>query len=124
MFGTIIDSQVVLLLLEDRIPDLFNHISSIPDLDLTVVLTRWLVCILALEVPKEVSLRIWDLFLLKGPKIIFRTILAIFQLMKKSLMKLTDQAEFYMKVTNFPAEELDIKNVFALLDDHKFRVTN
>jgi hypothetical protein len=29
-----------------------------------------------------------------------------------------------MKVTNFPAEELDIKNVFALLDDHKFRVTN
>jgi hypothetical protein len=77
MFGIIIDSKVICLLLEERIPDLYAHFVSI-DMDLSLVFTRWFVCLLTCEVSQEISLRIWDLFFLRGPKMIFRTILAIF----------------------------------------------
>jgi hypothetical protein len=77
MCGVLIDTKVFIHLLAEKLPITYEHIASL-DLDLSVIMTRQFVCLFVLEVTKDVSLRIWDLFLLKGPKIVFRVMLAMF----------------------------------------------
>lgn len=82
MCGILIDTKVFIHLLSEKLPEVYEHIAML-DLDLSVIMTRWFVCLFVLEVTKDTSLRIWDLFLLKGPKVVFRVILSIFQMMSK-----------------------------------------
>ena len=49
----------------------------------------------------------WDLFFLKGPKIIFRISLALLHRMKKDLMKSKDFAEIFETLESFPRKFTD-----------------
>jgi hypothetical protein len=67
---------------------------------------------------------IWDLFLLKGPKVIFRVMLAIFQMMSKSILKIHDHGELWMYLKNYPENELDVTLLVALIDNPKLHISN
>ncbi len=64
--GCQVDFRVFFDLLEETLPDLYAHIQE-TKLNLEVCCVRWFVCLLCVDVNKENSLAIWDLFLLKGP---------------------------------------------------------
>ena len=123
MCGVLIDTKVFIHLLSEKFSDLYNHIAVL-DLDLSVIMTRWFVCLLVLEVTKETSMLIWDLFLLKGPKVIFRVMLAIFQMMSKSILKIHDHGELWMYLKNYPENELDVTLLVALIDNPKLHISN
>ena len=123
MIGCLIDQRVFFDLLEQRFPELADHIKS-TNFDLSVIVVRWLVCLLCLEVNQETSLAIWDLFMLKGPKIIFQCMLAIFMLMKPQIMKMNEMTEIWMFLKEFPSNDLDLTLLMALIDHQKVRVSN
>lgn len=54
-------------------------------------------------------MRIWDLFLLKGIKFIFRFSLAMLHLMKNDLMRTTDFAEIFEIMESYPRKMIDSK---------------
>ena len=50
----------------------------------------------------------WDLFFLKGPKIIFRISLALLHLMKKDLMQSKDFAEIFETLESYPRKVIEV----------------
>ena len=81
MVGVIIDHNILNDLIQDRMPDLFEHMQR-AFFDPKMVTFQWLSCLFAYNFSFHVIARIWDLFFLKGSKILFRVSLAILHMMK------------------------------------------
>ena len=54
---------------------------------------QWFTCLFAYNFNVEVLVRLWDVILIKGDKMLFSISLAIFHLLKEKLMKTTDRAQ-------------------------------
>jgi hypothetical protein len=68
-------------------PDLALHFENI-QVELSILAINLIICLLCTGLNQEVSDRIWDLMFLKGHKMIFRFILAIFNMLKPKLMEI------------------------------------
>ncbi len=79
--GALIDQQVLQHIVKERMPELAEHFESI-QIDLGVLAVNYIICLLGTGLQQEVTDRIWDLMFLKGHKMIFRFILAIFKLIE------------------------------------------
>jgi hypothetical protein len=66
---------------------------------------------LSYNLPEDVSFRVWDLFFLKVPKIIFRISLALLHRMKKELMKSKDFAEIFETLESYPRKFIDVNTL-------------
>lgn len=73
--------------MRERLPDLCDHFDKL-GVDLSFLAMQWIICLLGTGLPQEVSDRIWDLFFLKGHKVIFQFFLAIMHIMKSELLKM------------------------------------
>jgi Ca2+-binding EF-hand superfamily protein len=62
-------------------------------MELSVVVTQWLLCLFFTSVPNETAFRIWDVAFLLGPKVIFEVALAIFKTHEKQLLAIPDVTE-------------------------------
>jgi hypothetical protein len=85
MVGALIDQKIFYDLFKARIPDLCSHMESV-GFDPSLLAFQWLVCFLSYNLPQDVSVKVWDMFFLKGTKMIFRVSLALLHLMKNELM--------------------------------------
>jgi hypothetical protein len=106
MVGALIDQKIFYQIFKREIPDLCRHLEE-AGFDPSLLAFQWLVCFLSYNLPEEVSFRVWDLFFLKGPKIIFRISLALLHRMKKDLMKSKDFAEIFETLESFPRKFTD-----------------
>jgi hypothetical protein len=66
------------------------------------------ICLLSTGLPQEVSDRIWDLFFLKGHKMIVRFLLAIFTLIKNKLMIIDRFDQAMRAIEELPKYLVDI----------------
>ena len=55
--------------------------------------TRWFVAIFANSLPIETTLRVWDVFLLEGCKVLHRVALALLRIAEPRLLECRDQQE-------------------------------
>jgi hypothetical protein len=85
--GVLIDQNIFHNLMRERLPELCQHFESI-GLDLSFLAINWITCLLCMGLPQDVSDRIWDLFFLRGHKVIFSFLLAIMHSMKAELMQM------------------------------------
>jgi hypothetical protein len=76
-------------------PDLAEHFQTL-GIELGFLAMNLIISLLSTGLPQDVSDRIWDLFFLKGHKMIIRFILAIFCLIKNQLL-LIDRFDLAMK---------------------------
>jgi hypothetical protein len=83
---------------------------------------QWLVCFLSYNLPQDVSDRVWDLFFLKGSKIIFRISLALLHMMKNELMQCNDFAEIFEKLESFPRKVKDINPLIQTAEMPKYKI--
>jgi len=83
------DQSVIEAMIQDRAPELIEHLSEI-GLPMHVVTTRWLLCIFITAMPSEGALRIWDCVIMEGRKALFRAIMAFFELLKPKLLQCPD----------------------------------
>ena len=74
-------------------PGLWNHLISLSVFP-SLFAPAWIMTLFVNVVPLDTSLRILDIFLLEGPKIIFRVFLAIFKTKKKEIKKLGIESVF------------------------------
>lgn len=89
LIGAQADQEVLKDLLQDKLPNLYRHLTSL-DIELCTVTLNWFLAIFFDCVPFETLLRIWDCFLLEGPKVLFRFALAILKLQEESLLSKSD----------------------------------
>ena len=68
-------------------------------------------CFLSYNLPIEVSVKIWDLFFLKGIKVIYSVSLALLYLMKQELMKTRDFGEIFEIIEAYPRKMIDLKTL-------------
>ncbi|XP_078325499.1 uncharacterized protein LOC111124243 isoform X7 [Crassostrea virginica] len=89
LIGAQSDQQVLKDLLAEKLPNLSRHLDSI-DIEISTVTLNWFLAIFFDAVPFQTLLRIWDCFLLEGPKVLFRFALAILKLHEKEILQKTD----------------------------------
>ncbi|KAK3088782.1 hypothetical protein FSP39_023684 [Pinctada imbricata] len=89
LIGAQADQQVLKDTLADKLPNLSRHLEGI-DIEISTVTLNWFLAIFFDAVPFQTLLRIWDCFLLEGPKVLFRFALAILKIHERELLKKTD----------------------------------
>ncbi|XP_067136521.1 TBC1 domain family member 2A-like isoform X1 [Centruroides vittatus] len=89
LIGAQADQEVLKDLIKEKLPNLYRHLSTL-DIDLRTVTLNWFMSIFFDCVPFETLLRIWDCFLLEGPKVLFRFTLAILKMQEEAILKKKD----------------------------------
>ncbi|RHZ52356.1 hypothetical protein CDV55_102571 [Aspergillus turcosus] len=125
--GANIDLWILMVLLKESLPHIYNKIagntgrSKTPALtvdsrlpDITLGLTNWLMSLFIGSLPLETTLRVWDVFFFEGSKTFFRVSLAIFKACEKDILAVSDPMEVFQVVQTVPKKLLDAN---ALLED-------
>uniref|UniRef100_A0AC34GDN1 Rab-GAP TBC domain-containing protein n=1 Tax=Panagrolaimus sp. ES5 TaxID=591445 RepID=A0AC34GDN1_9BILA len=87
--GAQADQEVLKEILERRYPRLAQHLEE-HDIDLTTITLNWFLAIFFDAVPFQTMLRIWDIFLLEGSKILFRISIALLGLCEEEILARSD----------------------------------
>ncbi|KAI8518093.1 hypothetical protein Bbelb_041100 [Branchiostoma belcheri] len=98
LVGAQADQEVLKELVTEIMPHLQEHLELLGILLSTVTL-NWFLALFFDSVPFETLLRIWDCFLLEGPKVLFRFSLAILKLHGEAILSREDSLSVmkYMK---------------------------
>ena len=64
-------------------------------LQLPLVTVQWFMCLFVNALPPETALRVWDMFLNEGCKVLFRIAVGLFKLHEKQLLAAKDAGEVY-----------------------------
>ena len=102
MVGVIVDHNILSMLIEERIPDLFYHLQDCY-FDPKIVTFQWFSCLFAYNFSFDVISRIWDMFFLKGSKILFRVCLAVLHMMKSQIMSYQNFEDIMKVFDSIPA---------------------
>ncbi|XP_048244979.1 uncharacterized protein LOC124141828 isoform X3 [Haliotis rufescens] len=89
LVGAQADQLVLKDLIKEKLPTLSSHLMDI-DIEVSTVTLNWFLAIFFDAVPFQTLLRIWDCFLLEGPKVLFRFSLAILKMHKKEILLKSD----------------------------------
>lgn len=89
LVGAQADQEVLKSMLQETLPRLYRHLALL-DIELCTVTLNWFLAIFFDSVPFETLLRIWDCFLLEGPKVLFRFSLAILKMHEEVLLTKQD----------------------------------
>jgi hypothetical protein len=65
---------------------------------------------------------VWDLFFLKGPKIIFRISFALLHMMKKDLMRSQDFGEIFETLESHPRKIIDVNTLIQTAEMPKYKI--
>lgn len=127
MVGVAIDSAAVFGLIQKHIPILYEHIVNI-SVKLTTIINSWLLALFFNCFSHDHFLRILDLLIGLGPRVIYQISLAIFKLSSKSIIDATDDGEvmdalkkffcqMYLRSDDSPdTREISVNNFDVLLD--------
>uniref|UniRef100_A0A0X3PWH0 TBC1 domain family member 2B n=1 Tax=Schistocephalus solidus TaxID=70667 RepID=A0A0X3PWH0_SCHSO len=83
------DQSVMRELIQYFSPDLYRHLQNL-EIDMSTLTLNWFMAVFVSAVPIETLLRIWDVFLLEGIKVLFRVSLALVIRQKPILLRQND----------------------------------
>jgi len=81
MLGALVDMKIVDELLKRELPALYAHFEA-NFFKVEMSCLQWFTCLFAYNFNLDVVVQLWDLFFLKGQKVLFRISLAIFHMMQ------------------------------------------
>uniref|UniRef100_A0A914DLM6 TBC1 domain family member 2B n=1 Tax=Acrobeloides nanus TaxID=290746 RepID=A0A914DLM6_9BILA len=87
--GAQADQEVLKELLEQKYPRLAKHLED-HDIDLTTITLNWFIALFFDALPFQSMLRMWDCFLLEGPKVLFRFAIALLGLYQDEILDRSD----------------------------------
>ncbi|KAL7322289.1 hypothetical protein PS15p_211928 [Mucor circinelloides] len=128
MEGANIDQSVLMMLVYEHIPEIWNKISAssgcfwendnkkgLPPI--TLVTNHWFLTMFINILPIETVLRIWDCFFVEGYSIMFQTALTIIKMNSEKIATLEDPIEIFQILQNMPRRLIDchqfMNNVFS-----------
>jgi len=80
---------------------MFKHLKK-SEFDAKLIVFQWFVCLFSSYLDFELSVKVFDLFVLKGIKVIFSISLAIFEGMQKKILMKNDFGEIYEYFSKTP----------------------
>ncbi|XP_041370358.1 uncharacterized protein LOC121384163 isoform X2 [Gigantopelta aegis] len=89
LVGAQADQHVLKDLIHTKLPRLWTHLEEI-DIEVSTITLNWFLGIFFDAVPFQTLLRVWDCFLLEGPKVLFRICLAILKMHEKEILLKAD----------------------------------
>ncbi|CAH8507405.1 unnamed protein product [Dicrocoelium dendriticum] len=89
-----VDQLVLKDLLASKLPKLAEHINRM-EIDISAITLNWFLVLFYDCVPFETLIRIWDVFLLEGPKSLFRFALALLKRSEEILLLQADTISFW-----------------------------
>jgi hypothetical protein len=100
MLGSIVDLRIFSGYVNKLRPRLWQHLHQQCGMDLTLVALPWFLCFFIGYLPWMVCLRVFDLFFLEGPSVLFQMGLALLTSHEEALLALKDQVAIteYLKV--------------------------
>ncbi|CAI8495056.1 hypothetical protein ACO0OL_004265 [Hanseniaspora opuntiae] len=101
MEGIVLDQKILQVLIQEKIPVLYNHIQRY-DIQISVMTLSWFLSIFTTVLPLEYSARILDIFWVNGGRLsLFQVSLAILKMCGENLLICTDDAHFVSVFRNF-----------------------
>ncbi|XP_054706992.1 uncharacterized protein LOC129216802 [Uloborus diversus] len=85
LVGAQADQELLKELLREKLPAVSAHLAAL-DIELSTVTLNWFLSVFIDALPIETLLRIWDCFLLEGPKVLFRFSLGILKLQEEAIL--------------------------------------
>jgi hypothetical protein len=123
LIGAQVDQFVLKDLLREKAPDIYQHF-EMNEVEITSLTLNWFMAIFIDSVPFESLLRIWDCFLLEGPKVLFRFALAILILHRESILIRTDTISVMKHIKDLTKHFIDIDTLFRVSKLFHFRLIN
>ena len=93
-----------------KIYELFKKEGMIP----SMYASEWFICLFSRNLSFDVLVRIFDVFLLEGYKVIYRFALAFLKLKEDEFLKAKDGLVSIMKTCNECLEHVDVENLFKV----------
>ena len=105
-FGVLVDQKVFDNFMQQRHPELTMHFDNI-GFNTDLLTFPWLVQIFFNKIPLETVLVVWDLFFLKGVRVLLRVALTVFSIVEQDCLEFDRFDEVLMHIQEFVLNELD-----------------
>ncbi|CDW87967.1 tbc domain-containing protein [Stylonychia lemnae] len=110
MVGVLIDQQVFKKLVQLLLPDVSDHLERLK-FDPSLLAFQWFVCFYTYNMTLEASLKVWDLFMIKGVKVLFNAGLSILSILKKSLLEAQDFQTAFLLIDQTSKSEVTVEKL-------------
>ncbi|PAV64960.1 hypothetical protein WR25_10566 [Diploscapter pachys] len=111
--GAQADQEVLKELLEEYCPEIANHLASL-DIELASITLNWFIALFFDAVPFSTLLRLWDCFMLEGPKVLFHFGLALLIHHKEEILAESDTIGIMRVVRAAGKLAFDINRLFKI----------
>ncbi|KAG8201950.1 hypothetical protein JTE90_027425 [Oedothorax gibbosus] len=105
-----VDQKVLKDLIVDKLPRLHSHFEQ-NNVDLSLFTFNWFLTVYVDNVPVEIYLRIWDIFLYEGSKVLFRFAIAFFKSCENEILQVKDYLALNKYLRNMAEDCTDIKKL-------------
>ncbi|XP_052092597.1 uncharacterized protein LOC127729029 isoform X4 [Mytilus californianus] len=123
LIGAQADQHVLKDLLAHRLPQLYRHLEAI-DIELSTVTLNWFLAIFFDAVPFMTLLRVWDCFLMEGPKVLFRFSMAILKIHEKDIIQRSDTISVMRHVKASAKLSFDVEGLVKVAFEGQFTKRN
>jgi hypothetical protein len=106
LLGVQVDTQVVMALANEKLPKIMSHIASF-EFPMEDSITKWMLQLFVNILPIECVLRIFDLFLTEGSKVLIRMALAVLKVNESGLLACKSFEDLWVFVEKCPTFAFD-----------------
>ncbi|KAI9593750.1 rab-GTPase-TBC domain-containing protein [Syncephalis fuscata] len=111
MEGVTVDQEVLMQLLEERMPSIYYRMNRDEDEvgapPVTFVTSHWFLTLFVDVLPVESNLRVWDCLFLEGSEVLFRVALTLFKMHEQQICNIDDSLELFQYLQNMPKRMVD-----------------
>ncbi|KAM3140551.1 hypothetical protein pb186bvf_007363 [Paramecium bursaria] len=108
--------------IENMLPDLYNLLSN-SEVDISFITTRWFLTLFSYDIPVQLLLVVWNLFLMKGIKVLIKFSIAIFKTLMPIIDQIPDIYEFLKDILITFFEDQDVQKQ-VIQEYREIKITN
>ncbi|KAI8052507.1 rab-GTPase-TBC domain-containing protein [Syncephalis plumigaleata] len=120
MEGVTVDQDVLMQLLEDRMPSIYYRLNrdeeEVGAPPITFVTSHWFLTLFVDVLPVECNLRVWDCLFLEGSEVLFRVALTLFKMHEQQICSIDDSLELFQYLQNMPKRMVDCHSLMEVID--------
>ena len=113
MIGIYVDQYVLGHMIKLYLPEVHKKLEEF-ELQLPIITVQWFLCLFINTLRPEVGLRIWDMFLNEGNKVLFRISMALFKSAQREILSAKDPGDLFVVLRNIGTNIVDVDSLIAL----------
>ncbi|CAG2167428.1 unnamed protein product, partial [Oppiella nova] len=108
LLGAHVDQYVLRHLLSEKLPKLYQHLEQ---QGIELSLFSWFLTAFVDNIPVDVYLRIWDVFLYEGNKVLFRFALSFLKMHEEVIVKMRDSVAINQLLRTLGERHIDVRQL-------------